>query len=86
MNADGPMTQDGAAQHQTERKRLGRRFGRILVIVLFEDAQGAPLDRVECKQVRVSGERGKESVQKFKLEGRVLLDARKVYLFCEVER
>ena len=59
---------------------------KILVIVLFEDAQGAPLDRVECKQVRVSGERGKESVQKFKLEGRVLLDARKVYLFCEVER
>ena len=59
---------------------------KVLVIVLFEDAQGAPLDRVECKPVRVAGERGKESVQKFKLEGHVLLDARRVYLFAEVER
>lgn len=59
---------------------------RVLVIVLFEDAQGAPLDRIECKQFKVSGERGKESVQKFKLAGRVLLNTRKVYLFCEVER
>lgn len=59
---------------------------RVLVIVLFEDAEGAPLDRIECKQFKVSGERGKDSVQKFKLAGRVLLDTRKVYLYCEVER
>ena len=59
---------------------------RILVIVLFEDERGAPLDRIECKPVRAGAERSKESIQKFKVAGSVLRDARRVYLFCEVER
>jgi len=59
---------------------------RILVIVLFEDERGTPLDRIECNPVRASSERRKESIQKFKLAGNVLLAVRKVYLFCEVER
>jgi len=59
---------------------------RVLVIALFEDAGGTPLDRVECKQVRVSSNRPKESVQKFKLSGAVLEATRRVYLYSEVIR
>ena len=59
---------------------------RLLVIVLFEDESGNPLDRIECKPVKTGGDRLKESIQKFKIEGNVLLRTRKVYLFCEVER
>ncbi|MFV2072430.1 MAG: hypothetical protein ACC742_07225, partial [Thermoanaerobaculales bacterium] len=58
---------------------------RLLVIILFEDASGNPLDRIECKPVKAGGDRLKESIQKFKIEGNVLLRTRKVYLFCEVE-
>jgi len=59
---------------------------RVLVIALFEDAGGAPLDRVECNQVSVSSNRPKESVQKFKLSGAVLEATQRVYLYAEVVR
>ena len=59
---------------------------KVLVIALFEDAGGTPLDRVECTPVNVSTNRPKESVQKFKLSGAVLEATRRVYLYCEVTR
>lgn len=58
----------------------------IHVIVLFEDENGAPLDRLECKSVKASGDRIKESSQKFKVLGRIIQSCRRIYLFCEVER
>lgn len=67
---------------------VNRRAGgaQIVVIALFENADGSPLDRVECKKVRAGGDRPKEAVQKFKLPGSTLLETRKVYLFVEVKR
>ena len=58
---------------------------KVLVIALFEDANGNPLARVECARVKVNNDRLKESVQKFKVAGMVLQTMRRVYLFCEVE-
>jgi len=67
---------------------VNRRAGgaQVVVIALFETADGSPLERVECKTVRAGGDRPKESVQKFKLPGSTLLATRKVYLFAEVKR
>ena len=58
---------------------------KVLVIALFEDANGNPLERVECAKVNANGDRLKESVQKFKISGLVLDAIRRVYIFCEVE-
>ena len=59
---------------------------KVLVIALLEDSGGGPLERIECKPVATSTNRLKESVQKFKLSGKVLKATRRVYLFVEVER
>jgi len=77
---DTPVTVELEFVNQTSRS------ASMLVIVLFEDEKGGPLDRVECKPVKTGGDRLKESVQKFKISGDVLLRTRKIYLFCEVER
>ena len=58
---------------------------KVLVIALFEDANGVTLDRLECARVKASNDRLKESVQKFRISGAVLQATRRVYLFCEVE-
>lgn len=58
---------------------------KVLVIALFEDAEGNPLERVECSKVNANTNRLKESVQKFKISGSVLTAVQRVYLFCEVE-
>jgi hypothetical protein len=59
---------------------------RILVVALLEDADGHPIERLECDRVRASSDRLKESVQKFKISGTVLQTMRRVYLFCEIEQ
>jgi hypothetical protein len=59
---------------------------KILVIALFEDVNGNPLERVECERVGANSNRLKESTQKFKISGAVLNNLQRVYLFCEVER
>jgi len=59
---------------------------KVLVIALFEDANGNPLARVECAKVNANNDRLKESVQKYKVSGAVLQATRRVYLFCEVEQ
>ena len=59
---------------------------RVLVIVLFEDENGNPLDRIECPEINVGRERLREAVQKHKVDGSVLLATRKVYLLFEVLR
>ena len=58
---------------------------KVLVIALFEDVNGNPLERVECTKVSANNDRLKESIQKFKISGMVLETMRRVYLFCEVE-
>ncbi len=59
---------------------------KVLVIVLFENENGNPLGRIECKRVSTGRERLREVVQKFKIDGSVLLVTRKVYLLFEVQR
>ena len=58
---------------------------KVLVIALFEDVNGNPLERVECSRVSANNDRLKESIQKFKISGAVLNATRRVSLFCEVE-
>ena len=59
---------------------------KVLVIALFEDTYGNPLDRIECAQVNAATNRLKESTQKFKVSGRTLESMQRVYLYCEIER
>jgi hypothetical protein len=58
---------------------------KVLVIALFENENGATLDRLECAKVKAGGDRPKESVQKYRISGSVLRAMRRVYLFCEIE-
>ena len=58
---------------------------RILVIALLEDADGNPLERVECARIKANSNRLKESIQKFKITGSVLETMSRVYLFCEID-
>jgi hypothetical protein len=59
---------------------------KVLVIALFEDANGITLDRLECAKVKVGADRLKESTQKYRISGAVLRATSRAYLFCEVER
>jgi hypothetical protein len=59
---------------------------KVLFIILFEDAVGNPIDRLECDRISVTGDRSKESADKYKVSGAVLEATGRVYLFCEVER
>jgi len=58
---------------------------KVLVIALLEDENGVTINRLECAKVKAGRDRLKESVQKFKVPGAVLLATHRVYLFCEVE-
>jgi hypothetical protein len=57
-----------------------------VLVVLFEDAQGNRLDRVECEPVQVPTGGARSFRQKAKVQGDVLLATEKVYLFLEVQR
>ncbi|HSN57156.1 MAG TPA: hypothetical protein VLT32_20985 [Candidatus Sulfomarinibacteraceae bacterium] len=57
---------------------------KLLVILLLEDGNGAPLERVELGTFKVGGQRLKERIDSATVTGDVLLATRKVYLFCEV--
>lgn len=59
---------------------------KLLVILLLEDGNGAPLERVELATFKVGGQRLKERVESAAVTGDVVLATRKVYLFCEVIR
>lgn len=59
---------------------------RVQVVILFEDADGNPLVRVNYSPFRIGGGRYLEVDQKFKIAGPVLTETRKVYLFFEVQR
>ena len=54
------------------------------VILLLEDGRGNQLDRVELKTFKVSGGRLKQDNQKVRIDGGVLADMGKIYIFAEV--
>ncbi len=58
----------------------------VLLIVLFEDENGNPLDRLELDTIKAGRGRLREEVQKHKISGSVLEATRRLYLFFEVSR
>jgi len=57
---------------------------KVLVILLLEDADGAPLDRIEVGTFKVPAGRIRERTESADMLGQVLLDTRRVYVFFEV--
>ena len=57
---------------------------KILVILLLEDVNGNPLDRIEVKQFKVAGGRLKERNETANLSSEVIRSARRVYVFFEI--
>ena len=58
----------------------------VLVIILFEDENGAALDRLELDGIKAGRDRLREVAQKHKVTASVLENTRRVYLFFEVSR
>jgi hypothetical protein len=54
--------------------------------VLFEDENGASLDRLELDVIKAGQDRLREVVQKHKITASVLEDTRRLYVFFEVTR
>lgn len=57
---------------------------KVLVILLLEDSDGAPLERVEIRRFKVPASRMKDRVEDIALPARVFESAERVYLFFEV--
>jgi hypothetical protein len=57
---------------------------RVLVILLLEDADGNPLDRIEAKQFKLAGGRLKERTETATLPAANVKAVRRVYVFFEV--
>jgi hypothetical protein len=62
----------------------GRGSARVLVILLLEDADGNPLDRVEIRPFKVGGDRVKDRTESVELTAAVIDATRRAYLFFEV--
>jgi len=58
---------------------------KVIAVVLFEDAHGNGLDRVEIDDIRVPARESKVVREKVKLESDLLIATRKLYIFCEVQ-
>ena len=58
---------------------------RIIVVLLFEDERGESLDRVELKPASLAAGKARRFKQRLKIQSDVLQEARKLYLFCEVQ-
>jgi hypothetical protein len=57
----------------------------ILVILLLEDSNSRPLERLEISPFRAGSRRFKAERQKFKIDGEVLRATANIYLFGEVK-
>ncbi len=67
-----------------EFENRGGKSARILVILLLEDEDGGPLDRIEVKPFKLAAGRLKERKETTDLPAEVVGSARRVYLFLEV--
>jgi hypothetical protein len=67
-----------------EFENRGRKGVRVLVILLLEDEDGTPLERIEARTFKVAGNRLKERVESVTISGDVLRATRRVYAFCEI--
>ena len=76
--------QDVAVEISIEVENRTGSSERVLVILLLEDADGGPLDRIEMKPFKVAGERRKERRESTRLASEDLRATERVYLFFEV--
>jgi hypothetical protein len=67
-----------------EFENRGGESARILVILLLEDEDGGPLDRIEVKPFKLPGGRLKERKDTTELPAEAVGSTRRVYLFFEV--
>ena len=67
-----------------EFENRGTKSAKILVILLLEDADGNPLDRIEAKQFKLAAGRLKERKETAKLPATNLKAVERVYVFFEV--
>ncbi|MGD8441595.1 MAG: hypothetical protein PVG53_13775, partial [Holophagae bacterium] len=76
--------QDVAVEVSVEVENRTASSERVLIILLLEDADGGPLDRIEMKPFKVGGERRKERRESTRLASEDLRATERVYLFFEV--
>jgi len=62
----------------------GTKTTKILLILLLEDADGNPLDRIEAKRFKLASGRLKERKETVSLPSEVIRSTRRVYVFFEV--
>ena len=67
-----------------EFENRGSKSAKILVILLLEDADGNPLERIEVRSFKVASGRLKERTEDIVLSSTTLDETERVYLFFEV--
>jgi hypothetical protein len=67
-----------------EFENRGSKALKVLVILLLEDADGNPLERIEVRPFKAPGGRMKERTEKVSLSGATLKSTERVYLFFEI--
>jgi hypothetical protein len=67
-----------------EFENRGTKSAKVLVILLLEDADGNPLERVEVRQFKVASGRMKERTENVVLSSRTISETERTYLFFEV--
>lgn len=76
---DTPVILTMEFENRAESSREAR------IILLLEDADGRPLERLTLDDVKVGGGRVEEDRQKLKINGDALLNLSELYIFCEIE-
>lgn len=67
-----------------ELENRGGKSAKVLIILLLEDEDGNPLDRIEGRPFKVAAGRLKERKETARFSGETLNSARRAYLFFEV--
>ena len=76
---------DGTALVDLRFDNRSKRGVDLVVVLLLEDEGGARLERLACPAVHLGGGKAREFRHTFTARGDVLLAARRVYLFLQVQ-
>jgi hypothetical protein len=82
--APAAAEQDVAVEVTVEVENRTPSAERVLIILLLEDGDGGPLDRIELREFKIGSERRKERKTTARLAGEHLGAAERLYLFFEV--
>jgi len=83
--ADWADGQDTKTTFTTELENLTDTFRVFSIIILLEDERGRQLIRIELKGIKTKPGKFVKDVQKIKIDGALLTDTSKVYIFAEVQ-